>query len=76
MSTGTLTAVHDDDLSAFLKSLGLFADVEAGRMHCWFCDMVIRMSNLRAVFPDSGTVLLSCSKPECIKQLVRYINER
>lgn len=76
MSNQALTAVHDDDLQVFLKSIGLLSDLQAERLHCKFCDVVINLKNLNAVFPDSGTIHVACDQPNCIKAMSRYVGER
>ena len=76
MAQETLSAVHDDDLPTYLESLGLFSDLKAGRIVCKFCADVITLVNLHALFPDSGNIRLTCSKPECIKKLMGYLSDR
>ncbi len=76
MPEKALRAVHDDDLPAYLESLGLLSDIKAGRLRCKFCDDPVTLVNLHALFPDSGAVRLACSKPDCIKQLMGYLSER
>lgn len=68
--TGTLRAVHDDDLEKVLDALGLLEDVKAGRTRCAVCHDPVNLDNLHAVFPDGGDVKVTCSKPECVKLLL------
>ena len=75
MTKPTLTAVHDDDLLTFLKSVDVLTDLQAGRIRCRFCGAIIGLENLHAVFPDSGTVRVSCDRPECVKALMHHIAE-
>jgi len=76
MEKSTVTAVHDDDLIGFLKSMGLLSDVQAGRTRCRFCQGVITLENLNAIFPDSGTIRVSCDLPACVKMLMHHISTR
>jgi hypothetical protein len=62
-------AVHDDDLNEFLNSINLLEKFKAGRLKCTFCQDAINMENLYSIYPDSGDIKLSCSKPECIFSL-------
>lgn len=68
----TVSAVHDDDLDAFLKSLGVFPDVAAGRTRCKFCGDSVNLETLSAVFPESGDIKFVCSKPVCMTLLAEY----
>lgn len=69
-------AVLDNDLSEFLDSIGVLGDIKAGRMKCKFCDEVVTLENLHAIFPDSGNISVICSDPECVKALNEYLYER
>jgi len=76
MEKKTLRAVHDDDLEALLKNLGLHNKFIHGKLKCAFCKGVITLDNLHSLFPDSGAVKLSCTKPECVKQLLSRLEAR
>jgi len=71
----TLRVVHDDDLEALLRGLGLFGDLMNGLVQCSLCKQTVTWDNLHSLFPDSGAVKVSCSRPECIKQLVAWMDE-
>lgn len=75
MTTAPLHAVHDDELLDFLKSLGILADVQAGRTHCAFCNAPVTLRNLNAVFPQSGAVRVACAQPSCVKALMQHLSE-
>lgn len=66
-----ITAVHDDDLDAVLQALGLLNKFRAGLLTCAFCKDTITHDNLYSIFPDGGTVKLSCAKPNCVLGLVK-----
>jgi hypothetical protein len=76
MEKETLKAVHDDDLETLLRRLGLHSDFTHSRLKCTFCKDVITFDNLHSLFPDSGAVKLTCSKPECVNQLLSRIEAR
>jgi len=76
MAKVPLHAVHDDDLQGVLEALGLARAFAAGQLRCKFCGDVVTWATLHAIFPDGGEVKLACSKPECVKALLRYLDER
>jgi hypothetical protein len=70
-----LQAVHDDDLEQVLQSLGVYNDFVHGRLRCAFCKDVITLQNLHSLFPDSGAVKASCTKPDCVRQLIARMDK-
>jgi hypothetical protein len=75
VSETPLHAVHDDDLDSVLTALGLRGPFAKGELHCKFCGAVITWDNLHSFFPDSGDIKLVCDRPECIKALLRHLDE-
>jgi hypothetical protein len=76
MEKRILKAVHDDDLEAVLKALGLYGDLVQGKISCAFCRDTVSWDNLHSIIPDSGAVKCGCSRPECVKRLLAWIDER
>lgn len=76
MAKKVLHAVHDDDLKVYLDSLGLLSDLQAGNLRCKFCNNSVNFLTLHALLPDSGTIRVICSCPDCIKKLMQHLNER
>jgi hypothetical protein len=76
MEKRTLKAVHDDDLEAVLKSLGIYRDLVQGKLGCAFCKDAISWDNLHSIFPDSGAIKCTCSRPDCVKALLAWMDER
>jgi hypothetical protein len=72
----TLNTVHDDDFSDFLKSVGLLKNVEDGKVRCKFCGDTVTVESIFTVFPDSGTIHVTCSKPSCAEALQDYLEEK
>ena len=70
-----IAAVHDDDLTQFLESIGILADITAARCKCKFCGDLVTLDNLQAVFPDSGNIAIACTKPSCIRALMTRTEE-
>jgi hypothetical protein len=54
-----IKAVHDDDLVVFVKGLGIYLDCINNKLSCDFCEDVITVENLHAIFPDSGAIKVS-----------------
>ena len=71
----TIAAVHDDDLEPFLASLGLMHDLRTGRLKCKFCGDTLQLESLQAVFPDSGSISLVCTKDSCELAFLDYYRE-
>jgi hypothetical protein len=76
MKKKTVDAIYDDDLLEFLDRLELKNKFLSGQLTCAFCGDVISWDNLHSVFPDSGTIKLCCSKPECINRLISKVQKR
>jgi len=76
LSREAIDAVHDNDLETLLLRLGLLHDVHSGRSKCKFCRSVVTLDSLQALFPDSGSVAIVCDKPECVKRMMTYLEER
>lgn len=64
-----LQAVHDDDLSALLISLGVYSKVLDGQCSCQFCQRVITFKNLGAIIPINGGIAFSCDSPSCLNSM-------
>lgn len=71
--TQSVKAVYDDDLTAYLRSLGLDPDGILGR--CKFDGTEVTLDNLTALFPLSGSLKLVCSHRECLAGLQELIRE-
>ncbi len=65
-----LRAVYDDDLIPLLKNLGLLTKIERGRVRCKICREAVTLDTVHAMFPESGTIHIVCSKPNCITELI------
>lgn len=66
----SLKAVHDDDLRALLTELGVVRDFERGVIKCKFCGSVVSWETLHALFPESGSIKLACTRPACVGALM------
>ncbi len=68
-------AVHEDDLEALLRSLGLLESVLSGQAVCSFCGSVMTLDNLRLVFPQRGRVSLCCDALACVQRALQSNRE-
>jgi hypothetical protein len=68
-----MQAVYDDELEGLLKSLGIHSAFVHKKLKCAFCKDTITWDNLQSLFPDSGSVKCSCSRPECVKALTERL---
>ncbi len=76
MELETLNAVHDDDLKDVLEELGIYRSFVRHELKCHFCGDTVSWDNLYSIFPLSGSVKVSCSKPECVEKLVYFMEGR
>lgn len=71
MKNESVQAVHDDDLSSLLNSLGYLEKVVKGDCRCAFCERIITIDNLGSILPQGDGIAFSCDSPECIRQISR-----
>ncbi len=64
-----LQAVHFRDIDELLKSLELLDEFNDEKLKCHFCENIVSKNNFGAVFPREETILLACSKLECLTQI-------
>lgn len=69
-------AVHEDDLANLLKSVGLLANFEAGKLKCKFCKCVVTRENIYSVIKDSDTYKVISSDAECVSALMDYLDKK
>ncbi len=70
MKDNHLQAVHDDDLTALLSSLGVYDKVRDGQCACSFCKKGITLENLGAIIPMNGEIAFSCDSHMCLNSMV------
>ena len=71
-----INAVHERNLVVLLEKIGLFEKVTAGLVKCKFCTNLITPENIHSILPESGGFNLVCDKPECVNELMQYLNEK
>lgn len=69
MSNKNIKAIHDDDLTHFLQSIGLLTSIESGKIRCMCCNDTVTLKTFYAAIPEAGTIKIICSKPSCIKNI-------
>ena len=70
-----IKAIHDIDLEKTLDNLGLLKKINNNKIKCKFCDNIISIQNIYALFPESGDIKIICANPACIRQLLNLIRE-
>jgi hypothetical protein len=66
-----ILAVHEKDLDAFLKSLGLLEVLEKQELRCALCGSIITRETFRCVYPENGEIKVCCSALECYSAIAR-----
>jgi hypothetical protein len=64
-----LKFVLDSDLEVYLKSLGLYTDIQKGHLKCTFCGDRITIVNLSALVPEKKEIKLVCTKYGCVNRV-------
>lgn len=72
VNSGTLKAVHDNDLETFLDSLGILKKVSEGRIKCAMCGKPVNLENIQCVFPNEGSINVCCSSSGCYEKLISW----
>lgn len=71
-----LNAVHERDLGTLLKRFGVQEKFNEGILSCKFCKISVTKENIYSVLPEAGMVNLICDKPDCVTQLLGYLEEK
>lgn len=71
-----VNTVHEKDLDGLLSKLGLSEKFEGGKLYCKFCKNVVNRENIYSVLPETGSVNIICDKPQCITDLLQYLEEK
>lgn len=69
MRNNRLQAVHDDDLSNLLMSLGVYESIQNGKCSCLFCQKVITFDNLGAIVPINSEINFVCDSARCLSSM-------
>ena len=73
---GLVKVIHDDKIKYLLSNLELLTPIMEGKIKCKFCQEVVSLETINSIFPESGTIKVSCNKPECVLVLSEYLNEK
>jgi len=69
----TMHAVHEDDLEAYLDSLGILGKMNRGQILCKFCHEPVSKDTLHSLFPESGDIKVVCDTPSCVIELMGFL---
>lgn len=75
MEKKILKAVYDQDLEKLLNDLGISDTIKNGEKKCKFCESVITLDNIHAIFPESGDIKIVCDNPKCIRRLSIFLSK-
>ena len=67
--TNKLKAVYDGDLIKYLKSIGVYDLVCAGKHLCKYCGNKITIENIEVLIPKDKKIEFVCSNKNCLNQL-------
>ncbi len=70
MDNTKVKAVNDDDIVELLQSLSVYDSVINGEQKCIFCEKVIAIDNIGAIFPLDNKVAFSCNDEKCRFKLI------
>lgn len=71
-----INAITDDKLILLLTNIGLYENVISGKIKCKFCGEIVTIECISAIFPESGSIKISCDKPSCIAGLNNFLNQK
>jgi len=63
-----IRTIYHKRVANFFESIGLFEELEKGKIHCFVCGEIITLDNFRAVIRRSGKLLFCCDKESCIHE--------
>lgn len=64
-----ISAVHDNDLQEYLSSIGILRKLELNEYHCAFCEAIVNLENIGAVFSKDGEIYVTCEQPKCTSMI-------
>jgi len=73
MEKENLKIIHEKNLRNYLEKVGVFGFVKKGKAKCEFCNEMVTLENIYALFPYLRQVKFVCEKPTCIRQFSIYI---
>ena len=69
-----IPAIHDDDLAKILEKHGLAEKLKSGELHCTYCNEIITIENLYAIFWKNDLPNFVCDSPDCINKAMNQEN--
>ena len=70
-SPDVVSAVHEHDLEAFLRSLGILEALLAGRVSCAICGRLLALHDVGCVYPIGDEIRVACDAAECLAAVGR-----
>lgn len=72
--TQKISAVHDLDLERVLEELGLYSEVQNGKIRCVFCNKVICLGNIQYIFSKNEKIVISCDSQDCLEKAKQFLS--
>lgn len=69
MTKHKIRAVHDSELTPFLRQTSLLSRMESNVLKCHYCGDVINEDNLQAIVPKEEDLHVVCLKSECLRKM-------
>lgn len=66
-----LKAIHEHDIMAFIKNIGLSTDLKEGRLRCAFCKCSITEDNVGGFYISDGKIKVYCDNLKCHHLLLK-----
>lgn len=60
-----LKAVDDADFPSYLKKIGVYDAVLAGKEKCLVCGNILSLDEIEAIVPKDDQIGLVCNRPKC-----------
>ena len=70
MITEPINAVHSEDMTAYLASLGVLDDVVNGGKKCGICGKVVTVENISCLYPQHDQVKFICDDASCLEAIM------
>lgn len=68
-----IRTIYHKDVADFFKLIGLYKELEQGKLRCTVCEELITLENFRAVIRISDKLRFCCNKESCIYNLSEHI---
>lgn len=68
--------IQESKLERLLDNLNILDEVLSGLKKCKFCNESVKLNEIFSIFPESGDIKIVCSKVNCMKDFIRYRDDK